>query len=80
MQEVEITVTVMKTVLGSEADCFDLLKWSQGVPGISVAVVANDEGTIRMQLEGFAVPTVYAGIGDTVIWDEAQRRFTVEGR
>lgn len=75
MQEETITVTVTKTTLTTVADCVGLLEWSQTVPGVAVAVSARTDGQIVVQAEGDTVDTVYAELGDTIMWDGA--RFTV---
>lgn len=76
MIEQQVTVTITKAELATLTDVMELLEWSQPQEGLTVTVTAKVDGSIAIQAEGVEVPTVYAELGDTIVWDGT--RFTVE--
>lgn len=78
MKQTKRTVQVSEAKLVSLQDCLDLLEWSMTQDGLVVSITGDVEGQIRVQCEGFTVPTVYATLGDTVVWD-GSRFDVIEG-
>jgi hypothetical protein len=76
MIEEQVTVTVTKAALTELTDVIGLLEWAQTQDGLSVTVSSRVDGSIVVQAEGVDVATIYASLGDTIIWDGT--RFIVE--
>lgn len=79
MKQTNRTVSVSEAYLGTVQDCVDLLEWSRSQDGLTVSVTGTVDGDIVVQCEGFTVPTVYAKLGDTVVWNGVDRFEVIEG-
>ena len=76
MIEQEVTRTITKAEILTMSDVVGLLDWARNQPGLTVTATAGIDGGVIIQAEGTDVPTVYAELGDTIVWDGT--RFTVE--
>lgn len=78
MEIEEVTVTLTKWKLTTLNDVVALLDWSRDKDGLAIAVSARSSGEVVVQAEGQFVSTVYATLGDTLVWDGT--RFSIEGQ